>query len=233
MLVWLMMTGCVETEFLISGEVTDARDGGAPVSGADVTLRDMNGERYSEATTDSDGRFEAAMPPQQLFFMVADAEGFVPTSFAGLSAAAPLEIIEGEVWLRNSSDLESIRATFDGCAPPTLGEGGIIEGEVRLYVLAGQESETLPLVTTATVTAFTADGVAISGCYLDDEGVSAPESGVTGETGRFALFNIPAGTISINISYDYGGAEPQEDWYVMYAPEGGVVPIYPALSSMP
>lgn len=233
MLVWLMVTGCMETDFLISGEVTDAPVDGAPVSGADVTLRDMNGAVYSEATTDTAGWFEAAMPPQQLFFMVASAEGFVPTSFAGLSAAAPLEIIEGEVWLRRSADLDSIRDDFDGCAPAELGSGGVIEGEVRLYVLEGQESDILPLVTTATVTAFTSDGVAISGCYLDDEGISAPNSGVTGSTGRFALFTIPAGTISIQITYDYGGAEPQEDWYVMYVPEGGVVPMYPALASMP
>lgn len=233
MLLLLTVVGCMETVFPISGPVTDSRYGGNPIPDADVTLRDAGGQVFSQATTNDYGWFEADMPPQQIFYMHATADGFVDTSYSGLSAAAPFEIIEGEVWLRSTEDLEDIRAEFDGCAPDTLGEGGVIEGEVRLYVLPGQDPDELPLVTTATITAYTVDGAVTAGCYLNDKGESAPDQGITGQTGRFALFNVPSGTISINVQYDYGGPEPREDWYVVYVPESGVVPLYPVYSSMP
>jgi hypothetical protein len=229
----LALTGCIDDEVFISGPITDTRGGGSPIADASVSLRGTEGDLFSSAVTDSDGWFEAPVPPQQIFFLHAEADGFVATSFAGLSSAEPIAVTEGELWLRQSTDLESIRSEFDGCAPESLGLGGVIEGEVRLYVAPDQDLDTLPLVTTATVTAYTADGSVSVGCYLDDEGVSAPGSAVTGETGRFALFNVPSGSISVLVSYTYGGTEPHEDWYIVYVPEGGVVPLYPALSTIP
>jgi len=232
MLLSLLILGCAEPEYFISGTITERSDG-SPIAGADVVLRGVSGGVHAEAVADDSGWFEASMPGSQLFFLHASAEGYTDTSYTGVAAGESVEVVEGELWLRQDEDLEAIRQEFEGCAPETLGDGGVVEGEVRLYVLAGQEVEDLPLVTTATVMAFTDEGVATSGCYLADDGSSDPASEETGETGRFAIFGVPAGLISVRIQYDYNGPTLQEDWYAVYVPEDGVVPLYPALSTMP
>lgn len=229
-----LLTGCLDETVEISGQVTDSQgEDGQPVSDASVTIRDFGGAQFASATTDGDGVFSSTVPMQQMFFLEMEADGFAKTAYAGLSALQEIQVTDGELWLRAEDDLEAIRAEFEGCAPAELGVGGVIEGEVRLYVLQGQETEELPFVTTATVTAYTADGTVSVGCYLDDKGTSDPSMSVTGVTGRFALFNVPSGPMSVLISYTYGGAAPHEDWYTVYVPEGGVVPLYPALATMP
>lgn len=228
-----LLAGCVEETVSISGQVIDDRSDGAPVSGAAVTVWDIAGATFDTATTGDDGVFSSTVPMQQMFFLELEGEGFANTAYAGLSALQDLQITDGELWMRTADDLEAIRAEFDGCAPDELGVGGVIEGEVRLYVLEGQDPDELPYVTTATVTAYTADGTVSVGCYLDDKGVSDPSMSVTGQTGRFALFNVPSGPMSVLVSYTYGGSSPHEDWHTVYVPEGGVVPLYPALATMP
>ena len=237
MLTLVMVTGlmgCLSSEALLSGVLTDAMGGGTPVAGAAVVGRDTTGMRYSEASTADDGSFELALPTGQVFYLHAEAEGFAPTSFTGMMGTDPIELGEGVVWLRQEADLEAVRAEFAGCAPESLGpDVGVLEGEVRLYVAPQQAVETLPLVTTATVTVYTNAGVAYGGCYLDDDGESSPEAVITGETGRFAVFGVAEGPVSVLIEYDYGGDAPHEDWYTFFVPAGGVVPLYPALVGMP
>lgn len=237
MLVWTtLLVGCLITEVDLSGPITDTRGGGEPVAGAGVVVRDSNGTRYAETTTDDAGEFSVPVLAGQVFYLEAGAvdAGFAPTSYTGAAGTEPLSVSEGDLWLRRSADLEAIRAEFAGCSPEELGGGvGVVEGEVRLYVAPQQEVDSLPLVTTASVTAYSNNGTAYTACYLDDAGESAPDLEWTGETGRFAVFGVQEGPVSVLVEYDYGGTEPHADWFTFFVPAGGVVPLYPALAGMP
>lgn len=230
MLTWMLLLACTTeiTETTISGPITDAQDG-RPVVGAQVTVRDSQGERFSTVTTDGDGNFETTMPVDQYVFIEAEAEAFVPTAFTVLAGQDPLTVQSGQLWMKRADDRDALEAEFSACQ----GEGNLIEGEVRLYVAPQQEWDTLPKVTTAQVTAYTEDGTPYFGCYLDDEGESVPDLERTGYTGRFAIFGVPSGRISIKANYSHGEPQEQEDWYEVYVPEAGVVPFYPLLVSLP
>ncbi len=222
----------IETTTL-SGVVTDARDGGAPVAAAAVTLREQFGTIWEETTTDDSGAFTTSVPSNQLFFLHTEAEGFVTTSYTGWAGDAALEVSEEGLWMQTEADLDALREEFTGCAGEVDPERGVIEGEVRLLVIEQEDLSELPLVTTASLLAYSESGVAYSACYLDDDGVSDPDAVWTGETGRFAFFNVPPGIISLHLSYDYGGPDDQEDWYYAYLTAGGVAPMYPVAAGMP
>jgi hypothetical protein len=127
--------------------------------------------------------------------------------------------------MESAVDLDAVRATFDGC-DGAAGPGGVIEGEARLYI-PGNDADTLPLVTTATVTVFDATGNEHAACYLDDDGTFDAGATVTGETGRFAVFGLDEGPVVVDIVYDTGETEP-EVAYWRWVSDGGVVPMHPA-----
>ena len=228
----LLFLACIPESTLISGMVMDSQDAGTPAPGVTVTTLDGGGMEWATTTTDDSGTFVVDLPIYTLFYLEAAADGFVPTVFSGFAENEPLEVQDGSLWMRTPQEHDELAVTFGDCAAEA-GEGGVIEGEVRMLVIQTPDLSELPLVTTASVLAYTADGTPYSACYLDDEGISSAEAFQTGETGRFAIFGVPDGLISLQVRYDYGGSEDQEDWYPIYMPDNGTVPLWPALVSLP
>ena len=230
----LLALACLPTSTTMSGAITDAQDGGSPVPGAEVTIRSANGAEWDAAVADGSGNFEVTLPIHSLFYLAVEADGFEPTVFTGVADDDPVEVAEGELWLRSPDYLDTLITEFGDCGvEASASGGGIIEGEVRLQVVSTEEADSLPLVTTASLIAYSESGVPYTACYLDDEGVASSEALWTGATGRFAIFGVPSGLISLQIRYDYGGPDEQEDWYPLYMPDNGTMPMWPAQVSMP
>lgn len=230
----LLALACLPTSTTMTGAVMDAQTNGSPVPSAEITIRTGGGGEWDATTADASGTFEVALPTHAVFYFAAEADGFLPTVFTGVTDDNPVEVTEGDLWLRTQTDIDAIIAEFGDCAvEASASGGGIIEGEVRMQVVETEEVDGLPLVTTASALAYTESGVPYQACYLDDEGVASSEALWTGETGRFAIFGVPSGLISLQLRYDYGGTDEQEDWYPLYMPDNGAVPMWPALVSMP
>ena len=232
MLVLLM--ACLPTSTTMTGAVMDAQTNGAPVPDTAVTIRSPTGNQWDAAVADTSGAFEVTLPIHSIFYFSAAADGFTTTVFTGVTDESPVEVPDGTLWMRTPAVLDTLIEEFGDCgAEDSASGGGIIEGEIRMQVVESEEAESLPLVTTASVLAYDESGVAYPGCYLDDEGVASADASWTGETGRFAIFGVPTGVISLQIRYDYGGPDEQEDWYPLYMPDDGTIPMWPALVSMP
>ena len=230
----LLTLACLPDSTLMTGAVMSAAEDGSPVPDTTVTIRTgASGSEWDTTVSDSSGAFEVEVPTHSLFYFAAQADGFAHTVFTGVAGDEPVEVVDGELWMRTDDDLQTLKTEFGDCAAGAV-EGGVIEGEIRLMVISSEEdADTLPLVTTAAILAYSESGVPYTACYLDDEGVASADAAITGETGRFAIFGVPAGVISVQIRYDYGGPEEQEDWYQVYMPDNGTVPMWPALVSMP
>ncbi len=228
---------------VLTGIVTvDDADDADPVAAARVRTFDASAARLDDVSTDQDGRFEAAIPWAGGFFVQIEHAAAVPTCFSVVSTSGAVEGGVGDLWLRTAEQVESLRATFSTC--PTAGEAGaIVEGQVKVYLPVSQVDD-LPAITTARVTLTDPDGVEHTACYLDGRSQSDPDATVTGGTGRFAFFGLPAGVGLLHVEYfidesyvtDTGDTEgaliPGGDlpiWMV----EGGVSPLYPFWAAAP
>ncbi len=230
----LLAMGCLPTSTTMTGAVMDGPDSTAPVPGADISIKTAGGAEWDATIADEAGSFEVTVPIHALFYFTSAAEGFATTVFTGISDDSPVQVSDGDLWMRSEADIETLIEQFGECAAEASADGGgVIEGEIRLLVVDTDDVTSLPLVTTAAALAYTDSGVPYSACYLDDDGNPDVDAVWTGDTGRFAIFGVPSGLISLQIRYDYGGPEEQEDWYPVYMPDDGAVPMWPALVSMP
>ncbi|MDP6933096.1 MAG: carboxypeptidase-like regulatory domain-containing protein [Myxococcota bacterium] len=229
-----LLTACepgeTVTEILLTGHVLDEQDEEAgPIPEATIELRDGNTEAYSEATTDEDGAFSIAAPAGDNIYVSLSADGYTTTAFTGATSYSDVEVEDGTLWMRSEAQVDVLRNLFDGCS---LDDGGIVEGEVRVYI-PDQDADELPLVTTAYAVAYTPDGDAYEACYLDDEGNSDPEATQTGNTGRFAIFGLPEAPLTVYLNYDPGAGDAIERVFYVYLPENGIAPLYPAYVELP
>jgi hypothetical protein len=136
--------------------------------------------------------------------------------------------------MRSDGGVAAIEEAFGpSCPNMDKTDGVLLEGQIRLFI-DGQDLETLPLVTTATATAYDSDGVAYPGCYLDDKGKPSASATETGQTGRFAVFGAEAGTLVLELNFAVS-KEIQADpvGYYVVAEAGGASPFYPALVFSP
>ncbi len=223
-LILLMACEPLPTTVALSGTVLDAPDGeGSPVAGASVVTFDDALETVGEAVTDAAGAFEVDVPAGYAFFLHVDADARVPTAFSGTAGLTDFGAGDGYPWSADQAWVDAQRADFAGCG--TAGDAGaIVAGEARVPLAGGAST---PLVPDVTVEAIGADGVTRVACYLpvDDAGTAGVE---TGESGRFAVFGLPAGPalVSLNWTLDSGAYTITDYRFVL--PEGGVVPLFPA-----
>ena len=204
------------------------------VAGAEVDVYAASTEAFSHATADDDGAITLELPFGSASFLVVHGDGHAPTSFSLGRFYEDSSLPDATIWLRSESAVAALEDEFGPSCPNMANtEGVLLEGEVRLF-LDGQDLETLPLVTTASVTAFDQDGVTYLGCYLDDAGKPSTDATQTGQTGRFAVFGAEAGTLFVEVTYEFvdGVQEPPIGYYVV-AEAGGVAPFYPALVFAP
>ena len=228
----LLMAACVvgdAPQISVSGRLYDSPDSDAGVvAGAQVTALDAYGVEVDAATADDAGEFSVDVVGWDVFHLHLQADGYATTAWSGTAGETDIIADDGVLWLRSEADLDALRATHANC-PTAQDAGGVVEGVMRLYIPSQEDNDTLPLVTTGVVTAWTVDGVAYSACYLDDEGASDPEATTTGETGNFAIFGVPTGPISVELGYSTYGVAAESGWYFVWLPESGVAPLHPAL----
>ncbi len=212
------------TDITISGSVFDGPDSIDTVPNAPVEVRTIDGALFDSVTANASGHFEVLSPTGQPIFIVTDGFDHVPTSFTANIGSIDIKVPNRTLWARRAPILDAIAAEFDGCAESATPS---IEGEVRLYLGDVEESDELPIVTTAVASIDNGDGTLTTACYLDDTGVSAPEANLTGQTGRFGMFDLTPGPHILDLSYDADGISVDTE-LIVYVPEGGTVPLYPA-----
>ena len=225
-----LLLGCnpLPDVIAMTGTVWDEPyEGGHAVAGAAIAVLDDGYAAFDDQAADADGAFTVDLPAGVPFFLTVSAEGFVPTAFSGTAGIYDFEAPAGYPWVASEAWMDELRADFSAC--PTVGaEGTVGAGEVRGFV-SDVAYDDLPLVLTATARAFASDGNEYAACYLDDEGASSADATETGDTGRFAIFGVPAGEVVVDVRYtDPGGTVPVE-LFRFVAPEQGLVPLYPAL----
>lgn len=221
-------------EVVVSGEVYAGRaEGSAPLGGAALRTHNLYTEEVDRTEADAQGRFEILAPPIDQFFFTIEAEGFVPTSLSAAVGTTDTTAPTGAVWARSLADHEAALAPFAAC-PGADAPGGVIEGEVRVYLGdTVQGADELPLVTTASLFAEDTNGRIAAPCLLDDEGLYDPEAMVTGQTGRFAMFGLSPGIAALRLSYTIDDVPVPEQYTKVMVPEGGVAPLYPAWAELP
>jgi hypothetical protein len=206
------------------------QDPSGVVAGAGIDVYTGSTESFSHAEADEDGAVTLQLPFGHSSFVVLHADGYAPTSYSLGPFFDEGTLPDGTLWLRSNDGLAALKDEFGSACPNIDAEGGVVlEGEVRLFI-DGQELDTLPLVTTATVRAVDGDGTEYPGCYLDDAGKPSADATETGETGRFAVFGAEPGTLTLDLVYEIVADKAAEtNHYLIVAEESGAVPYYPAL----
>lgn len=227
--VLLLLTACsrIPGSVAMTGTLFQDASAEAALAGGALSVRDVYGDPYSEATAESDGQFSVDVPAGAFFTLVITGSDAVPTSFSGTASTGDFEVEDGTFWAMGEAELAEQREAWAGC-PDADGGGAIGMGEVRLYV-PGNDPVDLPTVTTAVVSARGSDEVYwTSACYRDDSGIYDEEATTTGDTGAFALFGLPPGLVTLRLYYTAGLTESDTYTWRFYVPEGGVAPLYPA-----
>lgn len=211
------------TSVTMKATVWDAPYGeGAVVPGARVAVGDAEGALWDAVTAGDNGAFEVEVPAGVAFFVTVEAEGHVPTAFSGTAGIADFAAPEGYPWVAPEAWIAALREDFAAC--PTVGDAGaIVTGEIVA------NAPNYPILTTGSARVFTPDGGELTACYLDDDGVSVAEGTQVGETGRYAIFGVPAGEIVVDVRYADGSGQDPVELYRFVAPDGGLVPLLPTL----
>ena len=234
----LFLLACIQTATEVAVRTTIGSDRDEDpegvVAGAEIDVYDGSTQEFSHATADGDGAVTLELPFGGASFLILHADGHVPTSFSLAPFYEDSSLPDAVLWMRSESALTALEDEFGpSCPNIETADGVLLEGEVRLFI-DGQDLDDLPLVTTASVTAYDGDGVAYPGCYLDDAGKPSASATTTGQTGRFAVFGAEAGTLLLELNFEVGKdiEEPTNGYYVV-AEAGGTAPYYPALVFSP
>ncbi len=228
------------TSVTLSGTVYDAPYAqGSTVSGLDVGARCVDLEPCAQTQTAADGSFSVTVPPAQELFLEFSGDEHETTLFAGEVYLEDLQAWDGAFWVEDSQDRQDLVDTFGDCASAdgaTGDDGGIVEGEARLFTTDASYAD-LELVTNAGITAYDESGLSFDACYLDDDGQPADEgTTVTGASGRFAFFGLPAGQITLvvlcgDLDQPSGAVcdISRSFTYHVFMTDDGMAPFYPML----
>jgi hypothetical protein len=234
----LPLTACnlEVTEVMLSGVVLDQPYFvGSPAVGVEVTSLDGDLVEFSSATSDATGLVELPVAAAQDMFLELRGDGIATTLFAGEAGVFDLALNEGELYTVPDTRAAELAEEFGDCAGD--GSGGIIEGEVRIW-MPGEETSDISLVGNAWVVAYDEQNNEYPPCYLDENGDPAPEDQhLTNATGRFAIFGVPEGKSFLEVAYRPGGTEDDTEdseldafyWpYKVNMVDGAHAPFHPA-----
>lgn len=235
---FIFLISCLPTPASqMEGQITDGD--GTLIPNATIEIRDEFANIYTQGQADESGIFSIELPPFQTFFTVVSAESYITSSFTGYAGEGDFIVPPGTLWLRTSGEIESTNVDFSSCFPTTT---GLIDGELRVAI-SGQDPDTLPIVTTGKIYLIDEENTTIDACYLptiDDEEEEEEEateedptiSTQTGESGRYAFFDIEEGLYILRATIFIEEVETHRIDYVVYVPEDGTVPLYPTLISL-
>jgi len=231
-MLWLMWMACLPEpgEVTLSGQVDSAQYSEA--GAADITVSSWDSELapYSEDATDSDGMFAIPVMANRVYHLALSGEGLVPTAFSGVIGSSDVALPAGSLFVRSLAEVEGLREAFGDCAS-FQATGGIVEGIIQFPIQNGSSGENL-MAEVAYLSARSNDGTTHSGCYLDDDGVSLENGVEVGATGRFAIFGVHQGPVTIEFSQDLGGQTLSNYGYA-FMPEDGITPFFPAFIDLP
>lgn len=215
-------TGTTET-VTMTAAVWDAPYGeGDVVPGATVVVTDEAQAVWDEVTAGDDGAFTAEVPAGVPFFVEATADGHVATAFSGTAGISDFTAPTGYPWVAPTAWVDALRAEFAAC-PTAADPGAIVAGEIVA------DAAQYPVLPTGSARVLGPDDLELTACYLDEEGASLADGTEVGTTGRFAIFGVPAGEILVDVRYDTGTDEDPVQLFRFFAPEDGLVPLYPAI----
>ena len=224
-----LILGCLPTmSASITATVSDNNQEVVP--NATVEIRAWDGSFLEALVTDDVGTFQVGLPPYQEFFVIVSSDDHPPTSFTGYSGEGEYTVSNGTLWVRTFDEVNAIANEFSTCDSNQTAGTGFIEGEAKLYISGTPDSD-LPAMTTATANAEQNETDTYTGCYLpslNEESGEMVESSVTGESGQYAIFDIPEGLTKLTIEIDVDG-ELYDYPYWLYVPADGVVPLRPTL----
>lgn len=220
----VMLAACQPKLGEMIGTVVDGPFSTTPVSQGTLTVLDREFEQLDEVEVASDGSFSAQSPILERLYARVEAPGALPAMFSGTHPGAePFEVPLGELYTWTTAHDDELHASFGACARA----GVSVSGDVRLFGAETETGEDL-IIANAFATLVDADGNEREACYLDDEGVFAPDAEVTGATGRFAFFDVEPGFHLLRYGYALTDTIPVEFEVPVLVPEQGVAPLYPA-----
>ena len=134
-MIWMLFACTARPEWVVlSGTVFEAGSDEDVVGQAQVRVLDYALEEVDLVEADSEGRFSAQARFGSYVFLDLSAEGYAHTGFTGTVGTSDYAIPDGVVWMRSDTDLEELKAAFEGC--PLLADGGAIEGEILMACAA-------------------------------------------------------------------------------------------------
>jgi len=227
----LLTAGCAHEEVIsLYGTLLDGPGADAvPLSDAELSVLEDQGEPYASTVTDSDGGFHVDAPGGENIFVEVRGADLVPASFTGVAGLGEQqEVEEGRLFGFSQVGFDQWSSDFSGC--PGLEESGsTVLGDIRLYGLLDPETVEEPLVTSGYAYVRTADGTEYDACYLDDDGTAYDsERTATGASGRYMVAGVPAGAHILVVGYEGAGGVVGEHDYFLWLPDGGISPRFPS-----
>ena len=210
---------------VLSGQYTES---GAPA----VSVESLDAELvpFAETTTDTNGEFEVEVRASGVYHLHLSGEDVVTTAFSGIVGQKDIELSAGSLFVRSEAEVAALRETYENC-PTATDAGGIIEGIVEFPLTSDATGDAI-IAATAKVSASLNDAVDYSSCVLDDDGESLDSEGAVGATGRFAIFGLEPGAVTVEFRQDIGNRTLSNYGFVLM-PEDGIAPFYPAIIDLP
>ncbi len=237
LLALLTFLACTDDVVTLVGRVGDGPGLEAPgLAGAEVEFVEREpDERLTVVSTDSDGFFEVTLPVGLEIAAVVRSPETVVTSFVGSTGFVDVSIEDGTLYGLAPETLAEWRNDYVGC--PGADASVVVLGQMVFVNLAGDQGGENPIAAGGRAQIVTADDELLA-CYLDPkQGVFSPTADRTGDTGRFAIFDVPSGTSVLDVvfefapdSFDSPGPIPV---YVPDVSEEVVVPYLPLRLTFP
>ena len=202
---WVLgLTGCLEDSIFFSGVVfDDYQEDASPVSEAEVRIYDALLDLSHALTAGEDGSFGVDMASGSHFYLNLSGEGFHTTAISGSAGYTDFDVSNGELWMVSDETMDQLEADFAGC--PSIGEeGGVVFGETRIAENNGSGTITYTYGL-SWVQVYDSEGNIYPACYLVDDLDQVtydPTADFTGLWGRFAVFGVPTGPLTVEWGYN-------------------------------
>ena len=226
-MIWWLTLACMPNPDAVnlSGQVLSSQyvESGAP----NVQVQSLNAKLapHAESVTDADGKFEVEVEASGVYHLHLSGEGLTTTTFSGIVGQQDIELTEGSLFVRSEDEVDALRAAHINC-PTAMNPGGIVEGVVEFPLTSDATGDAI-IAQEATVIASLNDAVDYTACVFDDDGVSLDTDGIVGATGRFAIFGVEPGAITIEFVQQIGNKTLTNYGFALM-PEDGIAPFHPA-----